>query len=644
MTSSTPASGALWLEGHAPARGKLARARIRSTADIAAIEALAPDTLLPGNTLYECIRAAAQVNPDKAAFTHLMGADTTTPPRVISYRDLLDQVERSASLFKEIAGDQRSVVTIILPMLPEALIAAWGASTAGIANPVNPYLELKQVAAIMNTAKTTVLLTTTDQFGPGVWNKLDELVTMVPTLRKVLLVGVDDASKDFGAVLAARQPGLGFTPESNANAEAVYLPTGGTTAAPKLVRQTHRGQLLNAWTTGAMSGASTEGVVGHAMPNFHVGGCVMLSLRAIIYGQTVLTLTTDGFRNPGIIKNFWDIARHYKMTSLIATPATASAIMAVPNTTSDGHCIQSFNAGGSTVPLQLIRAFHEKFGIWIREVWGMSEIHGAVSGHPDDGKEPVAGSVGVHLPWHPIKAIEVDEKNHFVRECKPGERGVLAIGGPGVTPGYVDSSLDKEFFVQNMPGDLRWANTGDLGVVDENGRVWLFGRAKDVIVRGGHNLDPGMIEEVLISHPAVQLAAAIGKPDAAKGEMPIAYVQLKEGQSAEPAELLDLCKKDVQERAAVPIEIHVVPALPMTAVGKINKPALRVDILRRVAEEVAGGVINGRGTVNVSVDESGKRPCAVIRAQVSDPAAVESALKTAFTTFEFQTRLEVTAA
>lgn len=111
-----------------------------------------------------------------------------------------------------------------------------------------------------------------------------------------------------------------------------------------------------------MSGPSTDGVVGHAMPNFHVGGCVMLSLRAILDEPTVLTLTTDGFRNPGIIKDFWDIARHYKMTSVIATPATASAIMAVRGATSDGHCIQSFNAGGSTVPLRLIRAFHEESG------------------------------------------------------------------------------------------------------------------------------------------------------------------------------------------------------------------------------------------------------------------------------------------
>lgn len=638
-----PMNPELWLDGHAPATGKIARARISSAADIAAIEALPPETLLPGNTLYECIRAAAQLDPDKPAFTHLLGADAVTPPRVITYGELLDQVERSASLFRHIAGDQRSVVTIILPMLPEALIAAWGASTAGIANPINPYLELKQVAAIMNTAKTTVLLTTTDQYGPGVWNKLDELVKLVPTLRKVLLVGGGDAEKDFGQVIAARDPGLSFTPDRDANAEAVYLPTGGTTAAPKLVRQTHRGQLLNAWITGAMSGSTTDGVVGHAMPNFHVGGAVMLSLRAIIYGQTVLTLTTDGFRNPGIIKNFWDIARHYKMTSLIATPATAAAIMAVPNTTSEGHSIRSFNAGGSTVPLELIRAFHKKFGIWIREVWGMSEIHGAVSGHPDDGREPKAGSVGIHLPWHPIKAIHVDEKNHFERECAPGERGVLAIGGPGVTPGYVDSALDKEFFVQAMPGDLRWANTGDLGVVDEDGRVWLFGRAKDVIVRGGHNIDPGMIEEVLVTHPAVQLAAAIGKPDAAKGEMPVAYVQLKEGESVDASELLELCKNNVQERAAVPIEIHVIPNLPMTAVGKINKPALRVDMLRRVAEEVARGIITDRGSISVHVDESGRRPCAVISIKVGDPAEVEHKLKAAFTTFEFQTSINFQA-
>lgn len=641
--STAKPSMSLWMAGHEPAPGRLARPRFRSAADILEVERVSPDTVLPGATLYECLRASARLDPAKPAIVHLLSADPAVAPLTLSYATLLDRIERSANLFHRLAAGERSAVSIILPMLPEALVAAWGGATAGIANPINPYLEIGQVASIMNAARATVLVTTTAKYGPGAWDRLDQLIGQVPTLKRVLFVDADDPAQDFATALAAEPAGLAFTPDTDPHAEAVYLPTGGTTAAPKLVRMTHRGQLLAAWIMGGLAGSSRNGVVGHAMPNFHVGGGVILSLRAMLFGQTLLTLTTDGFRNRGVVTNFWDIARRFSMTSLIATPATAAAIMALPDTTSEGHCIESFNCGGSTIPVELLRGFHQKFGIWLRELWGMSEIHGAVSGHPDDGSEPAAGSVGQHLPWHPVKAIEVDHDNQFVRECAPGERGVLIIGGPGVTPGYVDSALDEEFFVKGMPDGQRWANTGDLGTVDEAGHIWMFGRAKDVIVRGGHNLDPKMIEEVLVCHPAVQIAAAIGKPDPSKGEMPIAYVQLKAGASVTPAELIALCREKVQERAAVPSDIFVIPALPMTAVGKINKPALRVDAMRRVATEVATAVIGGQ--VDVAVDETGRRPKVILKANVATEqiAATRKRLEDAFRTFEFLTDIQVVA-
>ena len=636
----------LWIEGCSPGPGRLARVHLRSTADIAAVERLDPALLLPGNSIYDCIRASALRTPDKAAIIHLKSADTADVPRTIHYRELLGSIERAARLFRSIAGEVRSSVSIILPMLPEALVAAWGGATAGISNPINPYLETKQIAAIMNAAKATVLVTTTGKYGAGAWDRLDAIKALVPTLKRVLIVGSDD-EHDFAAAVAAQPEGLDFAPPSDPQAEAVYLPTGGTTAAPKLVRMNHRGQLLAAWIMGALADPSSDGVVGHAMPNFHVGGGVILSLRAMLYGQTLLTLTTDGFRSPAVVRNFWDIARRHRVSSLIATPATAAAILALPpEITSEGHCIKSFNAGGSTIPVELLRAFHARYGIWLRELWGMSEIQGAVSGHLDDGTQPVAGSVGRCLPWHPVHAIEVDAHNQLIRICAPGERGVLAIGGPNVTPGYVDSSLDGEFFVKGMPGNLRWANTGDLGTVDANGFIWLFGRAKDVIIRGGHNIDPMMIEEVLVCHPSVQIAAAVGRPDSAKGEMPIAYVQFKEGQTASRDELLALCKERVQERAAVPIDIIALPQIPMTAVGKINKPALRLIAMRGVALDEAGRILDGCGELEVSIDESGKRPSVVIAAGV--PAArlaeLDRQLRDRFRDYEFQTVIALRAA
>jgi fatty-acyl-CoA synthase len=634
-----------WLPGGEPGKGRIARPQLRTQADIDEVERVPVDDLLPAGTIYECIKTAAALDPSKPAITTLLSADPGVAPRVITYAQLVALIEKAANMFKRLSGDEMPSVAVILPMLPEALICSWAGATAGRVSPINPYLEIRYIASIMNASRSTILVTTTNKFGPGAWDKLGNIKALVPSLRKVLFVDTADPADDFIKALDAYPSGrLEFTPVTDPNADVVYLPTGGTTAAPKLVRMTQRGQLINAWINGALSGSAADGVVGHAMPNFHVGGLVVIGLRAIIFSQTLLTLTTDGFRNPGVIKNFWDIARKYKMTSLVATPATAAAILAVQDGNSDGHSIRAFCSGGSTVPVELAKAFHARFGVWLREIWGMSESHGTVTGHPV-AAEPVVGSVGVHLPYHPIKAIIVDDNNAFIRECAPGERGVLAIGGPGVTAGYVDPRLDADYFVHNMPDRGRWGNTGDLGAIDENGYIWFFGRAKDVIVRGGHNIDPRHVEEVLVGHPAVQIAAAIGKPDAAKGELPVAYVQLKPGSTCDADELMRFCKERVQERAAAPVEITILPQMPMTAVGKISKPALRIDAMRRVATDVATRVLGDKGSCDVSIDDSGLRPRVVlkVRAQSEAKSGVHERLQSAFRDYEFATTIEAGA-
>lgn len=632
-----------WLPGSAPAPGRLARARILSAADIERIDGVTPSDVLPGPTLYECIRAAAQASPEKAAIVHLLSADTQVAARSVTYAQLIDSIERAASLFRELSGVERTSVGIILPMVPEALIATWGAATAGIANPINPYLEPGHIVSLLNASKVTVLVTGCDKHGRGAWDKVAQIVERVPTLRRVLVVDSEDPADDFSTAIAARPPGLSFVPSREADGEATYLSTGGTTAAPKLVRMTHRGQLLMAWLIGAHAGAAREDVVGHAMPNFHVGGANLLTLRAVLYGQTIVTLTTDGFRNPEIVRGFWRIVRHHGITSLIATPATAAAILAQPDASSNNHLVRIFNCGGSTIPVDVLRGFHRRFGVWLREVWGMSELHGMVSVHPDVGDEPVVGSVGRAVPWHRIKVIEIDASNRFIRECAPGERGALVVSGAALSPGYVDTRFDADFFVTGMPDGARWGNTGDLGAMDERGYVWIFGRGKDVIIRGGHNIDPKLIEDVLVHHPAVQIAAAIGRPDAAKGEMPIAYVQLKPGAAASVDELLALCREQVQERAAVPVQILIVPQIPTTAVGKVNKPALRAETMLRVASEQAAAVSGDHRGIEVRLDESGvrQRVKLEVRTRREDVNTLLERLRAAFRSYEFETVISV---
>ena len=166
-------------------------------------------------------------------------------------------------------------------------------------------------------------------------------------------------------------------------------------------------------------------------------------------------------------------------------------------------------------------------------------------------------------------------------ECATNEIGVVAMAGPGVFCGYLSEVHNRGAFVE--PG---WVNSGDLGRLDDDGYLWITGRAKDLIIRGGHNIDPLAIEEVFFQHPAVALVAVVGEPDAYAGELPVAFVQLKPGASVDAAELTEFVRDRTPERAAVPVQVYFIEAIPLTAVGKVFKPALRLDATRRAVSRM----------------------------------------------------------
>ncbi|MCB1475065.1 MAG: AMP-binding protein [Rhodobiaceae bacterium] len=603
-----------------------------------------PKTLLPDLSILGCLRAAAELEPAKPAIQHLLAADVSTPPRTIAYSELVETIEKAANLFHDASAGQPVSVAVILPMIPESLFASWGAATAGIAVPINPFLEFQHAVSILNTARATVLVTCTGKYGDGLWNKIADIRKAVPTLREVFVLDPQNGEKDFMAELG-RQPGgrLNFTRQHDSGTEAFYLPTGGTTAAPKLVRMTHYGQLVNCFNMAALIGSGRDEVVAHALPLFHVGGLVTICLRALIFGQTLVTLTTEGYRNPGVIGNFWKLAAHYGITNVVVTPTTAAAILASGETPPSDHRLFKFFCGGATIPVEVAKNFHRKFGVWLREFWGMSEVYGCVTGQPDDGNPSVPGSVGHVLPFHELKVVEIDENGRYVRDCKTNERGVLAVCGTAVVPGYAQKELDAELFFPPLGDGKKWINTGDLGIIDENGFAWLYGRSKDVIIRGGHNIDPAMIEEVVSRHPAVQLAAAIGRPDRSKGELPMAYVQLKAGAAATSDELLAYSAEHMQERAAVPVEIAIIDQIPITPVGKVFKPALRIDAMKKVAMRTAGEIAGETTKVDVSIDESGKRPQVILNVHDGDAALLKK-LDEAFSTFGFATKINAAGA
>jgi fatty-acyl-CoA synthase len=276
-------------------------------------------------------------------------------------------------------------------------------------------------------------------------------------------------------------------------------------------------------------------------------------------------------------------------------PTVLGAALNVPLDGADVSSVRCVSGGGSAIPVPIGKAYQERFKVPVLEVYGMTEtasVH--VMAYRD---RPLRlGSVGHPVPYSSVRIVELDAAGHWQRDCAAGEIGVVAMSGPGVFSGYLSEAHNRDAFVE--PG---WVNSGDLGRLDAEGYLWITGRAKDLIIRGGHNIDPMAIEEVFFQHPAVALASIVGQPDAYAGELPVAFVQLKPGAKVEAAELLGFVAERTPERAASPVEVYLIDALPLTAVGKVFKPALRWDAARRAVTRMLAGLHRDGGEIKVEV-------------------------------------------
>ena len=225
----------------------------------------------------------------------------------------------------------------------------------------------------------------------------------------------------------------------------------------------------------------------------------------------------------------------------------------------------------------------------------MTEVHCYSTMNPMHG-ERRAGSVGLPLPYLQVRVADVAPDGTIRGDCKLGEIGHVLMRGPQVTPGYLDPRHNAGAMLADG-----WLDSGDLGRLDAEGYLWLTGRSKDLIIRGGHNIDPLMIEEALIRHPAVETAAAVGLPDSYAGELPMAFVQLRPGAEATPDELREFCRKEIPERAAVPVQVVPIPVMPLTGVGKIFKPALRLEAAKRAFDAALAPLRTNGVTAEVTV-------------------------------------------
>jgi len=570
---------------------------VRTLADIEAAERTPLDALLPAPDVYGCLKAAAEIHDSRPAILDLASPDPDSAHRRWTHGEAFAAITRAANALHE-AGEGRPAA-YLLPNLAETHFTLWGAAAGAGAAPVNPLLSAWIVAEIVAASGAGVLVTT----GPGtpLWKTAEAVRARVPGLKTILTVGEGggEGAYRFDDVCAAL-PGdrLTFDPGADANSVAAYFHTGGTTGAPKLARQTRANQAAMGYMLQYALDLGPDDVVLTGLPLFHANAAILTGLAPLLAGSSLLLAGPDGFRDKALLANFWRLAERFRVTMFSGVPTIYSSLLDHPSGGADLSSLRYGVVGAAPMPVSVFRAFEARTGIRILELYGMTESTCVSTCNPRDGERRI-GSIGLRMPWHEVKVAVLDEAGVYQRDAQIGETGVLALRGPTITPGYKQAERNKDLF---LPGG--WLNSGDLARQDEDGYFWLTGRAKDLIIRGGHNIDPGLIEEALSRHPAVELAAAVGQPDAYAGEVPAAYVTLRSGASASEDELAAFARETVAERPAAPKAVRILDEMPVTAVGKIFKPALREDAAvhaARAALEAAG--VEGAG-VSAGTDKA----------------------------------------
>jgi fatty-acyl-CoA synthase len=550
-------------------------------ADIRAFETTPYAERIAADGTFDAIKLGAAQNPDAPALQFLANADPADQPVIISHRDFIARVTQAGNMFHALGVRGNDVVSFLLPLLPDAFVTLFAAEAAGIANPVNPLLEPHQIAEILEAAQTSVLVTLGPMPGTDIWQKVVEVRKHLTHLKAIVQVhGTADPANGIYAFneLIKAQPSdhLVSGRKISGSDIAAYFHTGGTTGTPKLVRHTHANQVYQAWACNLMLKSQPAKNLLFGMPLFHVGGSLTQTLATLTAGGCLVVLSPSGWRNPASIKNIWALVERFKPEALSSVPTVLAASLAIPPGPADISSLRFAAGGGSAIPVAVGRAIEDKLKLPVIEVYGMTETSSVHTMAYAD--RPIRlGSVGLPLPYSRVRIVKLDADGKLERDCATDEIGVVIMAGPGVFGGYLNEAHNKGAFV-----DGHWVNSGDLGRLDHDGLLWITGRAKDLVIRGGHNIDPAPIEDIMFQHPAVGFAAVVGQPDAYAGELPVGYVQLKPGANVQPGELEAWVRERTPERAAVPVQIIPIDPMPLTGVGKVFKPQLRWDAATRV--------------------------------------------------------------
>jgi long-chain acyl-CoA synthetase len=450
-------------------------------------------------------------------------------------------------------------VCILLYNRPEYVYCLYGVTAAGaVLVPINSQFKPDEAQYILKNSDAKILITSPE---------FKDLVNLVrpqcPELKEVIMLDEEVAGTTLFQELL--EPAKKFEEREVKDEDiAGIIYTSGTTGYPKGVLLTHRNYTVNADQVAAAAQMTEKDRFLCILPLFHVNGQIVTTLAPLFAGGSMILL--KGF-SP---KEFLPKLARFRATAFSGVPTVYAILNNLPDAEQyDLSQLRFCICGAAPMPVEVFETFERKYKAFILEGYGLSEGTCASSINPLGGKRKI-GSIGVPLAGQELKIF--DERD---RELPSGKIGEIVVRGENVMQGYYQN---EEATKETLRGG--WLHTGDLGYVDPDGYFFIVGRKKEMIIRGGENIYPKEIEEVLYRHPAVAEAAVVGVPDKIWGEEVAAFIVLKPEAELKAQEVIDYCKAHLANYKC-PRRVEFTESFPKTATGKIQKNKILDEYRKR---------------------------------------------------------------
>lgn len=505
-------------------------------------------------TLGEALAEAAEETPDRIALIEglLDGASS----RTWTYADFRAQSEQVARALMS-RFEPGDCVAVWAHNIPEWALLQFGTAMAGmVLVTVNPAYQQAELDYVLNQSGARALFTVDEHRGNPMLAMAQAALESCPGLETVVRF---TEWNDFCAPDAVAS---GELPDVEPGDPVMIQYTSGTTGFPKGAVLHHRGLVNNGHHYFDRMGMRPGDTYITQMPLFHTAGSVMSMLGCI--GMRCAQVLVDQF-DPGLVLR---LCEQHRVNGMLGVPTMLIALLEHPGfDTTDLSAITAVSSGGSVVPEHLVRTFEDKLGAPFTILFGQTECSPtATMAFVDDAIEDKASTIGTAMPNTEVKIIDPETG----ATVPIGEIGELCVRGYHVMLGYHDMP-DQTAQAIDTDG---WLHTGDLAAMDDRGYCTIEGRLKDMIIRGGENIYPKELEEMLLTHPSIAEVAVVGLPDVKYGEVVGAFVRPAPGRSIDEAELFAYARERLAPHKT-PRHWITVDEFPLTGSGKIQKYVLR---------------------------------------------------------------------